>query len=339
METLAVVAFGVLFLAASIVKSAINTLPLAELKRRAKSAAADNSVNIYKLASHKKAADTFLLLTSGLFAAFLVLAAASAGTFIGLAAVLAILFAWEVTLQPLAVDGKLWQIANTISSLFTAVVSRLSPLLMRMPAMHRRPRLSMFDKADLLQLLGWHASHPQSRLNDSHLQAASKALTLADKSLIDFIVPLSQLKILSTDETLGPHLLDQLHKTGQRYFLVAKQTKSASLEPLGVLDLDLAAISPLAQKVSDAMSKHVYYLHEDQNIKNAIGVAIKKPAPAYYVVNSFGEIVGLIEARLLLASALGDEEEQTEVDHSNLLSVAGLGLAQSEQGTSTEAGS
>ena len=174
----------------------------------------------------------------------------------------------------------------------------------RYPAAHT----GLFERTDVLQLINQQADQPDSRLSIEELAIVQRALTFGDYLVRDILTPRQHILNVAETEMLGPVLIDELHKSSSPFALVtgADDTIIGSLE---VQKLGLQSSGPVTQHISPA-----YYLHESDNLREALHAFFVTNYPLFVVINSFEEYVGVVTMesvlRQLLGHLPGDEFEQ-----------------------------
>lgn len=141
-----------------------------------------------------------------------------------------------------------------------------------------------------------------------------QALLYQDMLVSDIMIPRSVVTTVEADDTIGPLLLDRLHKTGHSRFPVI----DGDLDHIqGVLYMhDLVPLDPKAKKVGDAMSKKVYYVHQDKSLDHVLQAFLRTKHHLFMVVNEFEEVMGVVSIEDVLETIIGrkivDEFDQYE---------------------------
>lgn len=139
----------------------------------------------------------------------------------------------------------------------------------------------------------------------------------------DVMTPRSVVDAVATDESLGPLVLDGLHKTGHSRFPVYQGDMDHVVGMLYIQDLftDIRRTAS-KQKVADAMSKKVYYIHQDRSLRQALSVFLKTRHHLFIVVNEFRETVGIVSLEDVLERVLGRAIVDEFDAHEDLRKVA-----------------
>jgi len=281
-------------------------LPLRELKRRA--AKRDpQAAQLYRAAAYGNSLRGFLWLYIGL---------TSAASLILLARML------PVWVSLLIVGPLLWlafsfipATRTTKSGIFLTklmtpplvwLLNYLHPLLSRGADKVERRYLAadhtkLFEREDLLELIKNQHHQPDSRITDEELEIASRALGFGDHHVRDIMIPRKQTKTVLADDTIGPILIDEVHKSGQDYALVREARKGPFVGTLAFKRLDLQS----SGKVRGIMEPAVYYLHENDSLSQALHAFFVTNHPLFVVVDNLEEYIGVLTIENVLRQLLG----------------------------------
>ena len=182
----------------------------------------------------------------------------------------------------------------------------------RYPAAHT----GLFERTDVLQLIHQQADQPDSRLSIEELAIVQRALTFGDYLVRDILTPRSAVQTVAATETLGPILIDELHKSTTPFVLVtdADETIVGSLE---VQKIGLQSSGPVTNHLSAA-----YFLHESDTLREALHAFFVTNYPLFVVVNSFEEYVGIVTMESVLRQLLGHLPGDDFEQYSDLKAVA-----------------
>lgn len=343
-------ALAILFLVALLSKAillykTINTLPLQELRRRARAGRDGRTQAIYKLASYGPSLSILLWLVAGFSGAGLLILATQASWWLGLVFVL--FLNWLVLGRQLAVQpgGWLWQIAGWMATIAAPVLSFLHPALSRVGRFAGSTvtahHTNVYEKQDLLELLDRQAGQLDNRITKLELKIAKSALDFTDKKVSQVMTPAKEVKWLAADESIGPMLMDELHKTGHIRFPVVKDaaktlnpapTKSPDDdrrdqsvgEVVGALYIqDLLKNLEKPGTVADIMVRGVHFIGESHTLHQALDGFLKSKRHLLVVVNNFEEVVGVLTLEDVLEQILGQKITDDFDSYHDLQAVAG----------------
>lgn len=301
-----------------------HSIPLAELKRRARSKDGKFSA-LYKTVSYGASLDVliWLLDTAGLAALFIW----SARTNWWLAAVFVVLAAWLAAWSPgpLA-DGWMGSLAAPLARIDAWVLSYLHPILDRLVflvPLKRRGHTGLYEKRDLLEFIIEQNKQAGNRIPEPDLHIAFNALGFGDKTVSSVMTPRRKVKFVKADEVAGPMLTDELHKTGFSRFPVVKDSaRGAAPEVIGTLYLsDLIGYSG-SGKVKDLAKGKAYFINESANLRQALSAFLKTHHHLLIVVNSFEEMVGVLSLEDVMEQIIGQPIVDEFDEYEDLRAVA-----------------
>jgi CBS domain containing-hemolysin-like protein len=223
--------------------------------------------------------------------------------------------------------GRTTRLGVRLTLAITPAVSRLlsllHPALSRSTTMVERRYSSkdhtrLFNREDLLELIERQQSQTDSRLSEAELEVARRALHFNDYHVSDVLVPRKKLKNVLTKDTVGPILIDELHKAGQAHLAVRETSKGSVV---GTLSLSRLGIESKG-KVGDVMDTDVYYLHENDSLSEALHAFFATDHPVFVVVNNFEEYLGVVSVENIIEQLLGQVEGEDFEHYENLSAVA-----------------
>lgn len=296
----------ILALVGIVVRKTYFFLPIHELKRRAEKhdhAAAE----LYRAAAYGNSLKTLLWLYIGLTGAgCIIILARDLPVWASLLIVGPILWATFSWLPATRLTGPGVRLTVMLTSPLVWLLNYLHPILSRSAdavenkyviPIHTR----IFEKEDLLRLIERQQRQPDSRVSQEELEIVRHALTFDEQTVGDILTSRKKLKTVLADETVGPILIDELHKSGQSYILVREKNKGPVI---GTLDFNRLTIKS-SGKVRDIMDSTVYYVHENDTLSEALHAFFVTNHPMFVVVNSFEEFVGIITVENILHQLLG----------------------------------
>ena len=296
----------VLALGGVVIRKTYFALPLRELKRRA----AKNeqpAVQLYRAAAYGNSLKALLWLYIGL---------TSAAALVLLARILPV---WA---SLLIVGPLLWIVFSllpaTRTTRFGIFLTRLvtPPLAWLLNYLHpsldrgaeavgRRysanTHTGLYERDDLLDLIKRQSQQADNRLTAEELAIIEHVLMLNDQSVGDAMTAGKQVKTVLADDTIGPILIDELHKSGQAFALVRETRKGDFVGALAFRQLGLESQG----RVRDVMNGHLHYLHEEDSLGQALHAFVATNQPLFLVINNAGEYVGILTITGLLQQVLG----------------------------------
>jgi CBS domain containing-hemolysin-like protein len=171
----------------------------------------------------------------------------------------------------------------------------------------------LYDREDLVQFIETQKAQADNRVSPEDLAMAQSVLQFGTKVVRDVLTPRRVVKTVSDNESIGPVVMDDLHKSGYSRFPVHSGSNENIVGVLYLRDLVRAKASG---SVSQHMHRQVCYVHEDQPLGEALHAILKTHQQLFIVVNSFEEYVGIITIEDILEEIIGqqivDEFDQYE---------------------------
>jgi CBS domain containing-hemolysin-like protein len=145
------------------------------------------------------------------------------------------------------------------------------------------------------------------------LSADEKARLIAamhfdGKKVSDAMVPVDKIATVGQSETVGPLLLDKLHKIGHNVIVVTgKNIDSVK----GLLYMsDLVPLDPEIQTVKDAMRTKVFYVSADAPLAEVLSASAKTGRQLFLAAKD-GRVIGLITLADALEHLIGTHLSKT----------------------------
>lgn len=280
----------------------VRLVPIVELRRRAR---ADRHFHsLYQLASFGLSFELVMSLAIAAYSLGLVIWLYKTAWWLALLAVW--LGVW-LTRQPLPPWS--WRLAALAAVPLVKLLDLIEPLIRPLakvwPA--AKPHSRIYEKADLLDLFEYQKTQADSRLSEAELKTARSALEFTDKKVADVMTPARQLKNVKADEAVGPHLMDELHASGQQRFAVVKELKKVSKDNIvGAFYLQDLLERPEGGQVSDVMHKKVYFINEAGDLRDGLAEFLKTKSHILMVINDFDEVVGALTTEMVFTQILGE---------------------------------
>lgn len=276
---------------------------------------------IYKMAAYGSAFELLVWLVGGLSAAGLVILA---NTYYWWAAVLAVMaLAWLVVFVSPVHDtrGRGWRLAAGLAPLAALVLNNAEKLLGKAgfhftrATHYRRTSYDVYDRDDLLDLIKNQTTQPDNRIDPRDLQTTAGALAFSDTLVAKAMTPIKKAKTVGANQSVGPMLMDELHKSGQQRFAVVRDTDKAKPEIVGTLLLDDVLEQTEKAKVREVMRRGAHYINESQNLRECLDEFINSRRYLLAVTDNLETVVGVIALEDVLARLIPPAEEpQPESD-------------------------
>lgn len=272
-----------------------------ELKRRAHEGNETAAVE----AKLRRERSLLLALRDVIVALLLVAAILLVGSVYGFGA--ALVLGWVDVLAVEALSGRLF-----LRRLAEKFASRHQPQLWNV-ARHLRPVLRLLhdgtephyaagfaSKDEFLHLL----QSSRDVLSADELVQIRRALHYKDILIKDVMMPRDDVATIDETDTIGPLLLDMLHKSGQTYFPVIQDDSLDRV--LGILWMtDLVPPRADVKRLSDVTLRKAHYLYEGETIDVALHAFLRTRQHLFIVVNEFEETTGAVSIETILQQTIG----------------------------------
>lgn len=296
----------ILWLAMMLLKT-YKQIPAKELKRQARSGdkLADS---LYKVVGFGKILDIVIWFVIGLSAGLLFTLLASHSSFTVAVVVITIFiwfgFAWMPSSYSSFTGRK---IASYSAKPLRYVLDFLYPLLSKVERFIYKYspitiHTGLYEKQDLINLLQHQQSQLDNRINKEDLKIAQNALLFGENKVSDVMTPRRVMKTINANESVGPVVMEELHKSGHSRFPVFKDKKDNFV---GILHMRNVVKARAGGKVINLMDARIFFVHDESNISDVLQAFIKTHYHMFLVVNSFEEVVGLITMEDVLEKILG----------------------------------
>lgn len=289
-----------------VVRKTYYYLPFRELKRRAEHHDPLAS-KLYPTVSYTNSLRGlllgFIILTS---ASGVVLLSREAPIWLGLIAVVLLLWAVYSWIPASRTTGFGVWLTMLVNPAILWIVGHLHRILDR-PTKFVENRLALdmhtglYERDDLLHLIEKQQDQPDSRFTEEELEIAKRALSFGDYTVNDVLTPKKFVKTVLASDTVGPILIDELHKSKQNHILVRESQKG---EFIGTINYKLLGLHS-SGKVKDYVNPALYYVHEDDTLNQVLHTFFVTNRPLFVVVDNIGEYVGIVTIDSVLQQLLG----------------------------------
>lgn len=305
MKTVLLVLLVILTLWCVLLDKIRRSLGLKELRVRAKDSGSFEDRNLYKLVAHGNSVRVFLWLVCTACGAVLLVEIAQISNLWAVLA--AVLTSWLVLgIGPLKARGWLWKLAGFLSWPTAKIVEFLQPVLIRLAKFSPSQTASpVYDQEDLLELLGAQENNSKSQISATDLKTIKNVLSFGSKTVRQVMTPLGKVKFVAAEDTIGPLLMDELHKSGFSSFpVVGRSRKKTAPNIIGTLHLADVLSYNGKGRVHDIMQKQVDFMGESATLRQALDVCLKSHQQLLIVANNFQEIAGILTLEDILKQIL-----------------------------------
>jgi CBS domain containing-hemolysin-like protein len=282
-------------------------IPAREVKRMARAGDATASV-LYKPISYGANLPVVLWVVVGVsFGLSVVLLGQTLPFWLALLAALILVWGGFVWIPTGDLTGLGVWLARTLAGPLTWLLDRLNKPLSRVVQFVRAHRpvtfhTGLFEKSDLVELLEAQKNQPDTRITAGEIDLLTHALSFGDKQVESVLIPKRIVNMVSADETIGPILMEELHKSGHSRFPVYDGKKD---NIVGILYLRDLIMNKKQGSVRSVMKPHLTYVHEDFTLYQTLQAFIRTKQHLFLVVNEFEEFVGIITIEDVLEQIVG----------------------------------
>lgn len=307
MDTLLIVVFAALSLMSVGVLKSYRHVSERELKRRAREGD-ELAAALYRAVAYGSSLNAvlwFMVVVSN--ALFFVWIAKDSPTWFAVVATSALIWFAFVWLPARDVTRLSTWVAIKLAPPLAWLLHYLHPVFSRIGEFIDRHKpisvhTGLYDREDLVNLIHDQKVQPGNRIDQVSLDIALHTLTFGDKLVRDVMVPRRVVKMVAADETVGPVLMSELHKSGFSRFPVYSGKKDNVVGMLFLRDLIKAKAGGSIEKT---MKSDVMFVHEEQPLTDALQAILKTRNHQFIVVNGFEEYVGIITMEDVLEQVIG----------------------------------
>jgi CBS domain containing-hemolysin-like protein len=309
---------------AVLVYKVYRSMPLIEIKRRARQRD-KRAMALHKVTAFGKALEAQYWTFATAVTTILFIWAARTNWW--LAAIVIVGVAWLAVWPKFAADGWAGGVAAFFAPFDNRVLAIGHPLFGWLAQLlpDSQSHTGMYDRNDLLEIFKKQNKQVDNRVPVSDLRIAQNALTFGDKTVGSVMTPRSQIKFVQANDLAGPVLTDELHKTGfSRFPVVNDSVKSANPQVIGTLYLNNLIGYDGHGKAKDLMKHDVYFINEDASLRQALNAFLKANHHLAIVINSFEETVGVLSLEDVLEQIIGKQIVDEFDEYENLRAVAAM---------------
>lgn len=323
LEFVIAVIFLALALVALVLRKTYFYLPKPELQRQA--ALHDPlAVTLWRAVAYGGSLVLLLWLCIGVGAGVgFVLFAKLAPSFLGFLVVALALwfgFAWMPSTRLTSIGAHLaiWCTPAVVwlLSLAQPLTSRIVPIIKRF---YLGPHTGLYEKEDLLELVHQQKQQPDNRVSDEVLSLVERALQFDTYTVHDVLVPRAKVRTVSQSDPIGPITMDELHATGFTRFPVIADDPNVIVGTLYLRDIVDSRKGGTVETYADT---HVFYVHDQDSLSDALHAFRVAKQQVLVVVNAFEEYVGIITISDVLGKLLVFSDSRAFTAHDDKHAVA-----------------
>ncbi|MCY4011021.1 MAG: CBS domain-containing protein [Candidatus Saccharibacteria bacterium] len=159
------------------------------------------------------------------------------------------------------------------------------------------------DLIDIIKELRDRINNPQAQTD---LDLTIATLTFYSKKIINYMIPLADMRVVAPDQSLSLSFLKDLHQTGLSIFPVQNQSTE---DFVGVLHYkDIEASDKENHKIAQVMRSSIYYVHEQSALDQVLNAFFVTEEYLFLVINDGQKVVGSITVFDVLKQYLGQQK-------------------------------
>jgi CBS domain containing-hemolysin-like protein len=298
-----------LFSATLLLGLSLQNLPAKERHRRARSDLPGNRAakRISLLAAYGLVAKVFIWLAAVASIASLLIWAVRTSIWLGLTVLIFENLAGLVINKFVVPGNWLFNLAGYLAVTVAWLLHWLDGLWAHLPQPEAKdPPSRIYELEDLIGLLDRQPKQIENRISAQNLATAKAALQFNDKKVADLAVKLKDVRLVLPDESVGPHLMDELYAAGHSVFPVGKKVgKKLPPELSGVVYLDDLVANPLRGSVSGLMTPGLDYIGSEQPLAEAVKLFLKRHTTLLIVNDERDQPAAILWLEDVLENLLG----------------------------------
>jgi CBS domain containing-hemolysin-like protein len=169
-----------------------------------------------------------------------------------------------------------------------------------------RRHTGVFERADLLDWLDRQAHQRDNRIPAAELQRLKTTLELEEVSVKEVMVPRKHVAAVDATAEISPIVVDELHKTGHRYFPVYQDSTS---DIVGILALDQIADVRQQGQIGNSAANNLVFVHERDQLVHVLRAFYETGQYLFIVVDGKSNYSGIITLKDVLRRLTGALDE------------------------------
>ena len=301
MNVALIIALALIVIVLISVAKVYRSIPIIELKRRAR-AGHEPAKSLYKVASYQTSSQFLLILLATIFSAlFFVLVSIKSPVWVAITSCLVLIWLAYIWIPRSPINIISEYLAQKIAIPLAWILQYLHPLFKKS---NKKPQhTGLYERSDIVALLTKQQKQEDNRIEDFEIDLLKHVLNFSEYKVLDLMTPKRKVHSIPEDETLGPVVLSELHRSGHTYFPIFK-SKTDNI--IGILGIKGLSVSKNPVNAGEVMDSNIYYVHEEQYLGEALQLVIKTSQELLIVINSHQQYVGIITAREILKLLVGE---------------------------------
>lgn len=222
---------------------------------------------------------------------------------------LGLAFSWLPNTRPTRANLRL---AELLAPFFTWLLNWSYPAVKQLAKLqkhYRSEHTGVYETDDLRRLLQAQARQPDNRIPVEQLSRLAKLVEFERSSVGAYLKPWKDTLKLAPEDSIGPKLLDEMHRSNQSAFIVTKSKNSRVVN--GILAKDRVGLNS-SGKVADYMMSDFESISEDASIEQALAQFAHGSALLLVVLDKEEQPVGILTLKEALSELLLPEPVEEE---------------------------
>lgn len=202
------------------------------------------------------------------------------------------------------------RLAAAVAPAIRLMVEKAKPLAntieKAVPARFRQSQADtgVYTRSDLEEFLKRQKHSAGNFISDVDLNNLLRRLDFDNKKVRGCMQAKKKSTTVGASEAIGPVLINDLHQSGQQYFLVEEEFNN---EIIGTLDVAELIDLKKTGDVKSTMNDRLFYLRDKWTLLDAFEAFSKTGSPVFVVVNGDEDIKGIVSIKDILTELLGDQ--------------------------------
>ncbi len=309
MAWLEIVLLTLIFFAALLLGTVLENIPDKELHRRSRSDLPGQSAakRLGRLSAYGIVAKGFIWLLAIASIAILLIWAFRTSVWLAVAVLVFENLAGVVADKLVEPGNLLFNLAGLLAGGVAWFLHWFDPLIAKLPKPKTKAKHSrLYESEDVIELLERQARQTDNRIDPNDLKTVKSALGFGSKKVSDLAVKLNEVRLVLPDESVGPHLMDELYASGHSAFPVGKKVgKKLPPELSGLVYMEDLVANPLQGSVSQLMSRGLTYITGDLTLEKALELFLMNHTSLVIVNNERDEPEAVLWLEDVLSQLLG----------------------------------
>jgi CBS domain containing-hemolysin-like protein len=213
------------------------------------------------------------------------------------------------------------RLTGAVTPFIVSLLHYVNPVIGRTSDLAKKRYLDshtrMFEMEDLMKLIEKQQLQHDSRFTPEELEIAKRALSFGGTKVSEIMTKSKDMRTVLSNETIGPILIDELHKSGQPVVFVSEKPKGQLIGAVELKDLTIESKGVIA----DVMQDTIYFVHQKDTLAVVLHALNLTNRSLLVVINDEKDYVGVVTLKNLLEQLLGHIPGETFDQYDNPAAV------------------